>query len=71
MAYVTKNFRVCDRCKREEEDKDEDTDLVTGWVELKFTYVSNRWHICPDCIVDFGKFISNEAVLPVKTIKRD
>lgn len=71
MAFVTKSFRVCDRCGKEEEDKKGDTDNSTGWAELKFTYVPTRWHICPDCIGDFSKFVANEAVLPVKTIKRN
>ena len=70
MAYISKSFRVCDRCKLEEESHGE-VDSETGWAELKFTYVSERWHLCPACIIDFlHKFIPNEAVLPVKTIRR-
>lgn len=67
MAFVT--ARQCDRCKRIEEDKPEDMDSTTGWAELKFTYDPTRWHICPNCVGDYAKFIRNEAVLPVKVIR--
>lgn len=71
MGYVSKTFRVCDRCKVEEEEEDNgQLDSETGWAELKFTYVSKRWHICRKCIDAYLTFMDNEAVLPVKIIRR-
>lgn len=65
-------FQICDRCKRINEEAGPDAkNLEAGWNELKFTYVSKRWDLCPPCVEDFGKFITNEAVLPVKVIRRE
>lgn len=69
MAYIS--ARQCDRCKRIDENQPGDIDSTTGWAELKFTYDPTRWHICPNCVGDYAKFIRNEAVLPVKIIRRE
>lgn len=69
MGFIT--ARQCDRCKRIDKQEPGDIDSTTGWAELKFTYNSQRWHICPNCVEAFAMFVSNEAVLPVKIIRKE
>lgn len=72
MATGEVKYRQCDRCnKRKPVDEivqDDNEDTYT-WRTLKFHYVPPWYDLCPECVVDFGRFMRNEAILPIKIIK--
>ena len=75
IVKETITYTICDRCGSKvpydsvvENSDNMDPDAKV-WRTLKFHYIQPWYFICPNCVIEFRKFMAMEATLPVKVRK--